>query len=74
MKRKNVHIGNIIRLIMQQKGISITDFASKYHCNRTHVYYIFKQRDIYIKDLIRIEKILDCDLLQYYIEGKDDGD
>ena len=63
---KETHIGSIIREKIKEKGIKVTDFAQKLHCNRCNIYSIFNRRNVDLQLLIKISEILDCDLLTEY--------
>lgn len=53
-----IHIGEEIRRILREDGHSVTWFANKIHCSRTHVYKIFANENIDVQLLDRIYRVL----------------
>ena len=61
-----IHIGNIIKEIFDQQGLSASSFAKQLCCDRTNVYSIFKRESIDTALLEKISIILNHDFFQYY--------
>jgi len=83
-----INMGQMIREILKERKIPISDFAKTIHCSRTNVYNIFKRRSIDTERLRQIAKVLDRDISDFItlkkrgldkcvvvmeIEGKDLG-
>ncbi|MCD8385754.1 MAG: helix-turn-helix domain-containing protein [Bacteroidales bacterium] len=54
-----MHIGNLIKQVMDQKGISATELARLIQCNRTHIYQIQAKSTIDTSMLARLSSALD---------------
>ncbi|MEG1562369.1 MAG: helix-turn-helix transcriptional regulator [Bacteroides sp.] len=61
---QNIHIGNIIRLKLEESSLSIAEFASKINRTRTTVYDIFNRKSIDIDLLLSISKVLNYNFLE----------
>lgn len=61
MKRKNVHIGEIIKMKVEEKGLTISDFAELICCSRSNVYNLFKSSSIDLHKLLKISEVLEYD-------------
>lgn len=59
-----MHIGNCIREKLMESGHSVTWFASKICCTRTHVYKIFQKSNIDTELLERICRVLDYNFFE----------
>lgn len=66
MKYRNVHIGELIKQKIEEKHISISQFAKAIHCSRTNVYHIFTLKSIDIDKLLLISSVLEYDFLEEY--------
>ena len=40
----NIHIGDIIKQRVMESPMTIKEFADRINCERTSVYYLFKQK------------------------------
>ncbi|MDR0969929.1 MAG: helix-turn-helix domain-containing protein [Lentimicrobiaceae bacterium] len=60
---KGIHIGEAIKLKVQERGIRIAEFANAIHCNRTNIYSLFRRKSIDIDQLILISKVLEYDFI-----------
>lgn len=69
---KNIHIGELIKEKLHERGFTYAEFARKLNCDRTNVYNIVKSKSIDIERLIRISNILDFDFIKHYYYGNDD--
>jgi len=61
---KEIHIGERIKEIFDQKNISITQFADLLHCDRANVYNIFRRKKIDVDLLLEISNILNHDFVE----------
>ena len=61
-----MHIGNIIREVMEQQGRTVTWLAHEYGCSRVNMYKIFDKQSIDTQSLLRISAILDYDFFALY--------
>ncbi|MDR1847265.1 MAG: helix-turn-helix transcriptional regulator [Bacteroidales bacterium] len=66
MNRKKIHTGKLIKEKLKEKGMTQQEFADRLFVSRSHVCNILASDDILLKRLIKIEEILDCNLLQYF--------
>ena len=56
-----MHIGNLIRKVVRQRGMTVVSFATQLSCSRANVYKIFEKKSIDTDILMRISTILDYD-------------
>ena len=63
-----VHIGNIIKEIFDEQGLSASWLAKQLCCDRTNIYSIFKRESIDTSLLVKISVILKHDFFKYYIK------
>lgn len=68
-----IHAGELIKHKLIEKGKTVTWFAEKMCCTRTHVYKIFRKKNIDIELLWRASCILECNLFSLYSERFDEG-
>lgn len=68
-----VHIGNEIRRVLHEDGRSVTWFADKIHCSRTHVYKIFAKDNIDVQLLDRISRALGYNFYEFLSQKFDEG-
>lgn len=61
-----LHIGKLIEEEMRRQERSPSWLAKKINCERSNVYYIFKQDSINTDLLLRISRALKCDFFIYY--------
>lgn len=59
-----IHIGSLIKAKVEERGLSISDFARLLHYERTNIYKIFKRQSIDVDLLIRISRVLEYDFLR----------
>lgn len=59
-----IHIGSLIKAKVEERGLSISDFARVLHYERTNIYKIFKRQSIDVDLLIRISRVLEYDFLR----------
>ncbi|MDR2146900.1 MAG: hypothetical protein LBE91_10625 [Tannerella sp.] len=71
MLKKNVHIGPIIRKVVEDKKMTITEFARQCgFAGREYAYTIFNSKTISTDMLIDISKVLNYNFLLEYFEEK----
>ncbi|MGN1262877.1 MAG: XRE family transcriptional regulator [Prevotella sp.] len=56
-----MHIGNRIKEVVMEKGLSACWLASQIPCERSNVYHIFGRKDISVELLFIISKVLEHD-------------
>lgn len=61
-----VHIGNKIKSVLKEKGLSISEFARRINTSRENIYGIFKRHTLDTGQLLRINEVLGHDFFQYY--------
>ena len=66
MKYRNLHIGNLIREKMEEKGMSVTQFANAIYCSRSNVYHLLSSKSIDIDKLLLISNVLEHNFLKEY--------
>ncbi|MBR5984561.1 MAG: helix-turn-helix transcriptional regulator [Bacteroidales bacterium] len=59
-----MHIGQHIKEVMKQKGVTATQLANDICCARPHIHRIFRKDNIDIGLLQRISKALDHDFFR----------
>ena len=59
-----MHIGQHIKEVMRQKGVTATQLAKDICCTRPHIHRIFRKDNIDIALLERISKALNHDFFQ----------
>ena len=58
------HIGQQIKIVIEQKGITITEFAKRINKSRENVYSIFTRKTIDTGLLAVISDVLDYDFFK----------
>jgi transcriptional regulator with XRE-family HTH domain len=66
----HAHIGQIIKKIVKEKNISVTEFAKRLNCQRANVYDIFLRHSIDTELLARIQKIWGCSFGELLVENE----
>lgn len=61
-----VHIGEEIKKVFDERGISVSEFGRRISTSRENVYGIFKRETIDTGLLVKISKVLDHDFFRYY--------
>ena len=56
-EQKEIHIGSLIKEKMEERGLSVSDFAHALHYERTNIYKIFKRSSIDVDLLLRISEV-----------------
>lgn len=58
--QSNIHIGQMIKAVFDESGMSVAEFARRIHTARSNVYFIFERPSIDMKQLLDI-----CDALEH---------
>jgi transcriptional regulator with XRE-family HTH domain len=61
-----VQIGAVIKQKVEEKGLTISEFADAICCSRTNVYNLFKSRSIDTEKLAKISSVLEYDFFSEY--------
>ena len=67
---ESVHFGKKLKQAMDKSGLSRKEIARKAAVPEASIYKMFKSKDIKVKTLLKIAKVLDVPL-QYFFEVKD---
>ncbi len=59
-----IHIGKQVKLVLEAKGISVTEFAKRINKSRENVYSIFNRKSIDTGLLIKISEVLEFDFFR----------
>ena len=59
----NVHIGQLVKSVFDESGMSVSELARQLRCERTNVYTIFKRRTIDVELLAMLSIILNHNFL-----------
>lgn len=59
----NVHIGQLVKSVFDESGMTVSELARKLHCERTNVYTIFRRRTIDVELLAKLSKALNYNFL-----------
>ena len=59
----NVHIGQLVKSVFDESGMSVSELARQLRCERTNVYTIFKRRTVDVELLAMLSKILNHNFL-----------
>ena len=63
MVNNEVHIGQIIKTVFDESGMTVSELARQLRCERTNVYTIFRRRTIDVELLARLSEILNHNFL-----------
>jgi transcriptional regulator with XRE-family HTH domain len=66
-----VHIGEKVQQVFEQKGLKLSDFADQLGTVRQNVYRIFKKHELDTGLLSKISQVLDHNFFQYYCPTDD---
>lgn len=61
-----IHIGNKIKAVLKEKGLTVSEFARRINTSRENVYGIFKRQTVDTGLLHKINDVLGHDFFQYY--------
>ena len=59
----NVHIGQLVKSVFDESGMTVSELARQLRCERTNVYTIFKRRTIDVELLVMLSIILNHNFL-----------
>jgi len=68
----NVHIGSLIKQKVKESSMTNKEFADRINCERSSVYYIFKQKNINTEKLKKISEVLNYDFMSELYPEKND--
>jgi hypothetical protein len=63
---EEIHIGQQIKLVLETKGISVTEFAKRIIKSRENIYSIFSRKSIDTALLSKISEVLEYDFFSLY--------
>ena len=63
MVNNDVHIGQIIKSVFDESGMTVSELAQRLRCERTNVYTIFRRRTVDVELLARLSEILSHNFL-----------
>ena len=58
MATQNLHIGHLIKVVFDESGMTVSEFARQIHLERSTVYSIFERQSIDAVQLARISLVL----------------
>ncbi|MCQ2222498.1 MAG: helix-turn-helix transcriptional regulator [Bacteroidaceae bacterium] len=61
-----MHIGEIIRQKVKERGKSVVWLSRELSCSRTNVYKLYDKSSIDTDVLLRLSVILNCDFFAFY--------
>lgn len=61
-----VHIGKLIKQTIEERGMSVSEFARRINTSRENVYGIFKRQSVDTTLLQKAGKVLEKDFFEYY--------
>jgi transcriptional regulator with XRE-family HTH domain len=64
MTNNEVHIGQIIKSVFDESGMTVSELARCLSCERTNVYTIFRRRTVDVELLARLSEILNHNFLE----------
>ena len=60
MAKQNLHIGQLVKAVFDESGMSVAEFARRIHTACSNVYFIFERPSIDMEQLLDI-----CDALEH---------
>ena len=64
----NVHIGQLVKSVFDESGMSVSELARQLRCERTNVYTIFKRRSVDVELLVMLSEILHHNFLDVVMQ------
>ena len=61
---KEAHIGQLVKKVFDDNGMTVSELARRLHCERTNVYTIFRRRSMDVEQLAKLSKILNHNFLE----------
>jgi predicted transcriptional regulator len=62
----HLHIGRKIKSVVEDRGMTVSEFGRRINKSRENVYSIFKRKSIDTALLAEISKVLEYDFFQHY--------
>jgi hypothetical protein len=59
----NVHIGQLVKSVFDESGMTVSELARQLHCERTNIYTIFRRRTVDVELLAMLSEILNHNFL-----------
>ena len=56
--QQNIHIGQLIKSVFDESGLSVAEFARRINSGRSNIYFIFERSSIDVKQLVDISNAL----------------
>ena len=66
----DLHIGKQIKIVLDSKDFTVTEFAKRINKSRENIYSIFSRKSIDTELLQRISAVLEHDFFQLYINSQ----
>ncbi|ELR70077.1 hypothetical protein C900_04074 [Fulvivirga imtechensis AK7] len=66
-----LHIGEEIRKVFKESGLTVAEFARRIDTSRENVYGIFKRKSIDTRLLQKISDVLDHNFFKYYVNPEE---
>lgn len=66
MNLNDIHIGQLIENVFNEKKITKAEFARRIYTSRQNITTLFNRADIDVKQLLTIGKALDYDFFQHF--------
>lgn len=57
-KSHKIHIGNLVKSVFNESGMTVSELARQLSCERTNIYTIFKRRTVDVELLAKLSEIL----------------
>jgi len=64
----NIHIGNLIKLVVQEKNIEIEKISKYFDCNDKEIDEIYKEKSLDTEILLKWSKLLEYDFFRIYTQ------
>lgn len=72
MNKSDIHIGDLIREVLDKNGVKAVELARRINKSRQHVNSILNKEDIDVKLLFTISEALDYDFMKHFLLEKPD--
>lgn len=63
---QDINIGELVKSVLETKGLSVTEFAKRINKSRENVYSIFSRKSIDTTLLAKITQVLNYDFFMHY--------
>ncbi len=71
MKKTDVHIGQLVESVFNERNITKSEFARKINTSRQNITTLFKRPDMDVKLLFTISQVLDYDFMKHFTLNED---